>query len=171
MQSDYDVYAVWSTPVNQDSGSSSSGQQQRLGTPRRTKRKVSTATKEVDKLAKTDGSRNLKQQQRNEDAPRCQKCVNSGQYDLEKLHSQVLALYLYDHLAGATGVTWPTSVERTTKLDVSLNRIINETDLGPTPISHRSLVSNLCHYMSVLFNSLHTYENHNITTSNVWLLQ
>lgn len=76
-----------------------------------------------------------------------------------------LGLYLYDRLAGAKNVVFPHSVELTNDLQQCLDNIYNNTDLGPRPITLRSLTSNICDYLMVLYKILQHYENNNAVNS------
>jgi hypothetical protein len=69
---------------------------------------------------------------------------------------------MYDRLAGATTINWPSSIEPTDQLTTSIENIISTTSLGPTPISQKSLVSNVCEYLKIQYNILRANESHNI---------
>ncbi|SAL97285.1 hypothetical protein, partial, partial [Absidia glauca] len=86
---------------------------------------------------------------------------------LENNHIKKLALNLYDRLSGATTPYWPTSVVKSNDLETILNRIVQNEDLGPSPITAKSLTSNICDYTGVLYRILKKYEALNVSSASI----
>lgn len=52
-------------------------------------------------------------------------------------------------------------------LETILNRIVQKEDLGPSPITAKSLTSNICDYTGVLYRILKKYEALNVSSASI----